>query len=152
MQVWILDSNIGKVTLNKDAPSDVDRVIREVKGLQHPIASREWLYKFMEDQGYSLGLRLWMGSNLVPDGQGKLKWGFNIEGASGETADMLRFYALSQVKQFAYMMLHLKCLLSTHCTRSDGTLHLVISQVPHLDPLVKHCGILWLRRIKCQHA
>ncbi|DBA71709.1 TPA: hypothetical protein ACH3X2_001158 [Trebouxia sp. C0005] len=87
-EVWILDSNIGKVTLNKDAPSDVDRVIREVKGLQHPIASREWLYKFMEDQGYSLGLRLWMGSNLVPDGQGKLKWGFNIEGAS----DMYQSY------------------------------------------------------------
>lgn len=87
-QVWILDSNIGKVTLNKDAPSDVDRVIMEIKGLQHPIASREWLYKFMEDQGYSLGLRLWMGSNLVPDGQGKLKWGFNIEGAS----DMYQSY------------------------------------------------------------
>jgi len=102
LQVWILDSNIGKVTLNKDAPSDVDRVIREIKGLQHPIASREWLYKFMEDQGYSLGLRLWMGSNLVPDGQGKLKWGFNIEGASGETANLFRLRALLQIQQFAY--------------------------------------------------
>jgi len=102
LQIWILDSNIGKVTLNKDAPSDVDRVIREIKGLQHPIASREWLYKFMEDQGYSLGLRLWMGSNLVPDGQGKLKWGFNIEGASGETANLFRLRALLQIQQFAY--------------------------------------------------
>ena len=128
MQVWILDSNIGKVTPNKDAPSDVDRVIKEIKGLQHPIASREWLYKFMEDQGYSLGLRLWMGSNLVPDGQGKLKWGFNIEGASGETANMLRFHLLLHVKQLAYNMLQSKCLLSTYCARSDETVHLVTSQ------------------------
>jgi hypothetical protein len=140
LQVWILDSNIGKVTPNKDAPSDVDRVIKEIKGLQHPIASREWLYKFMEDQGYSLGLRLWMGSNLVPDGQGKLKWGFNIEGASGETAHMLRFRALSQIKQFAYIMFQSKRLLSAYCARADETLHLVISQVPHLDPLVEHCN------------
>ncbi len=133
MQVWILDSNIGKVTLNKDAPSDVDRVIREIKGLQHPIASREWLYKFMEDQGYSLGLSLWMGSNLVPDGQGKLKWGFNIEGASGETAHMLRFRTLLQIKQYAHIMFQSKCMLSTYCARADETLRLVISQVPHLE-------------------
>lgn len=38
----------------------------------------------MEDRGYSIGLRLWMGSNLIPDGHGKLKWGFNIQGADGE--------------------------------------------------------------------
>lgn len=81
-QVWILDANIGKVTVDKDAPSDVDKIVTEISNLRPPIASREWLYKYMEDQGYSMGLRLWMGSNLVPDGQGKLKWGFNIDGAS----------------------------------------------------------------------
>ena len=84
LQTWILDANIGEVVLDKDAPSDVDKIIKEIKGLLPPIASREWLYKYMEDQGYSTGLRLWMGSNLVPDGQGKYKWGFNIEGADGE--------------------------------------------------------------------
>lgn len=87
MQVWILDTNIGKVTVDKDAPSDVDNIVKEIRHLHSPIASREWLYKYMEDRGYSTGLRLWMGSNLVPDGQGKLKWGFNIEGASGELAE-----------------------------------------------------------------
>ena len=88
-QVWILDANIGKVTVDKDAPSDVDKIVTEISNLRPPIASREWLYKYMEDQGYSMGLRLWMGSNLVPDGQGKLKWGFNIDGASGEFAELL---------------------------------------------------------------
>ena len=79
-----MDANIGKVTLNKDAPSDVDKIIKEIKDIPLPIASRDWLYKYMEDRGYSIGLRLWMGSNLVPDGHGKLKWGFNIQGADGE--------------------------------------------------------------------
>ncbi|KAL3139070.1 hypothetical protein ABBQ32_005867 [Trebouxia sp. C0010 RCD-2024] len=80
-QAWVLDANIGKVTLNKDAPSDVDKIIKEIKDIPLPIASRDWLYKYMEDRGYSIGLRLWMGSNLIPDGHGKLKWGFNIQGA-----------------------------------------------------------------------
>lgn len=80
----MLDANIGKVTLNKDAPSDVDKIIKEIKDIPLPIASREWLYNYMEDRGYSIGLRLWMGSNLIPDGHGKLKWGFNIQGADGE--------------------------------------------------------------------
>ena len=84
-QAWILDANIGKVTPDKDAPSDVDKIVQEIRKLHLPIASREWLYKYMEDAGYSEGLRLWMGSNLVPDGQGKYKWGFNIEGASGQS-------------------------------------------------------------------
>lgn len=83
MQAWVLDANIGKVVPDKDAPSDVDKIIKEIRSLSPPIASREWLYKYMEDKGYSQGLRLWMGSNLVPDGQGKLKWGFDIEGAIG---------------------------------------------------------------------
>lgn len=79
-----MDANIGKVTLNKDAPSDVDKIIKEIKDIPLPVASREWLYNYMEDRGYSIGLRLWMGSNLIPDGHGKLKWGFNIQGADGE--------------------------------------------------------------------
>ena len=91
VQAWILDANIGKVTPDKDAPSDVDKIVQEIRKLHPPIASREWLYKYMEDAGYSEGLRLWMGSNLVPDGQGKYKWGFNIEGASGRSAYHLVF-------------------------------------------------------------
>lgn len=89
LQTWVLDANIGEVVLDKDAPSDVDKIIKEIKSLQPPIASREWLYKYMEERGYSTGLRLWMGSNLVSDGQGKYKWGFNIQGADGEA--ILRF-------------------------------------------------------------
>ena len=69
---------------DKDAPSDVDKLFTEIQKLPAPIASREWLYTHMKGKGYSEGLRLWMGSNLVPDGQGKYKWGFNIEGASGQ--------------------------------------------------------------------
>ena len=84
-----MDANIGKVMLNKDAPSDVDKIIKEIKDIPLPIASREWLYSYMEDRGYSIGLRLWMGSNLVPDGRGKLKWGFNIQGADGEQQQAL---------------------------------------------------------------
>ena len=106
LQVWILDANIGKVIPDKDAPSDVDKVVKDIRGLQSPIASRDWLYKYMEDRGYSMGLRLWMGSNLVPDGQGKLKWGFNIEGASGELADVFR-------KQW-YVQLQVSSSLSGH--------------------------------------
>lgn len=83
MQAWVLDANIGKVTPDKDAPSDVDKIIKEIRSLTPPIASREWLYKYMGDKGYSTGLQLWMGSNLVPDGQGKLRWGFDIDGAIG---------------------------------------------------------------------
>lgn len=83
MQAWILDANIGKVTPDKDAPSDVDHIIKEIRSLTPPIVSREWLYKYMGDKGYSSSLQLWMGSNLVPDGQGKLKWAFNIDGAIG---------------------------------------------------------------------
>ena len=83
MQAWVLDANIGKVTLDKDAPSDVDKIIKEIRSLTPPIASREWLYKYMGDKGYSKGLQLWMGSNLVPDRHGKLRWGFDIDGAIG---------------------------------------------------------------------
>lgn len=92
---------------DKDAPSDVDKVVKDIRGLQPPIASRDWLYKYMEDRGYSMGLRLWMGSNLVPDGQGKLKWGFNIEGASGELADAFRkqWFVLLHVSSSTFDMI-----------------------------------------------
>lgn len=33
-------------------------------------------------QGFSVGLREWLGSSLIPDGKGQLKWAFNISGAA----------------------------------------------------------------------
>ena len=82
MQTWVLDVSIGKS--DKHAPTDVDNIVAEIRRLQAPIVSRERLYDYIEQRGYSLGFRMWMGSNLVSDGQGRLKWGFNVEGANGK--------------------------------------------------------------------
>ena len=45
--------------------------------------SREALYRQMEASGFSLGLRQWMGSNLVPaqGTGGGMEWVFNLPGA-----------------------------------------------------------------------
>ncbi|KAK9811190.1 hypothetical protein WJX73_009216 [Symbiochloris irregularis] len=78
-QVWVLDSGLGK---SSSKVTDVDRVLEEISEVQLPLASREALYDHMEKSGFSLGLRQWMGSNLVParGGQG-LEWAFDLEGA-----------------------------------------------------------------------
>ena len=79
-QVWVLDSAVGRA--GKQKGTDVDRVMAEISKVPMPIASREALYSHMEAAGFTLGLRQWMGSNLVPakGGQG-LQWAFNLQGA-----------------------------------------------------------------------
>ena len=39
---------------------------------------REWLYKHLEEQGFSPGFRQWMGSNLRAE-NGQFSWTFNIK-------------------------------------------------------------------------
>lgn len=87
-QVWVLDSMIGKAPASSEA-SDVGRVLDEIGNVQLPVASREDLYKQMEAAGFSLGLRQWMGSNLIENRQlGGLEWMFNL----AEARDMYRSY------------------------------------------------------------
>jgi hypothetical protein len=79
VQVWILDSPLGKWT--SDRPTDTDKVINEILNIPLPVPSRRWLYQYMAQRGYSEAITQWLGSNLVPD-NGGLKWAFNISGAS----------------------------------------------------------------------
>lgn len=86
MQVWVLDSAVGKS--GGQLPTDVDNVMAEITKVELPVISREALYKQMEAAGFSLGLRQWMGSNLVPARKGKgYEWAFNLKGAE----DMYRY-------------------------------------------------------------
>jgi len=67
-QAWILDSVVGAVKVGKDEPTDVSRVLDEVESIPLPVPSREWLYERLKSQGFSLGFRQWMGSNLTAKG------------------------------------------------------------------------------------
>jgi hypothetical protein len=78
-QVWVLDSNVGPVTRDS---GDVERVIEHVKHIPLPVPSRDWLDGHLAQKGLSLALRAWLASNLVPDGHGAWKWGFNIQGVA----------------------------------------------------------------------
>ena len=81
----MLDSPIGKQSPSR--VTDVDRVLEAAANVPLPIASREALYSHMDAVGFSLGLRQWLGSNLVPAaGSRGLRWAFNLEGV----ADMYR--------------------------------------------------------------
>lgn len=79
-QVWILDAQPNALPRNTD--SDVDKVIREIEQIPLPVPTRKWLYDYMQQRGYSLGLAQWLGSNLAPDDRGNLRWAFNISGAA----------------------------------------------------------------------
>ena len=46
-----------------------------------PVESREALYKRMREQGFSIGLQHWMGSNLTPGPDQGLVWAFDLAGA-----------------------------------------------------------------------
>ncbi len=79
LQVWVLDSTVGR---SGSTDTDVDNVMTEIGKVPLPVPSRDALYKHMEAAGFSLGLRQWMGSNLVPaEGGTGLRWIFNLEGA-----------------------------------------------------------------------
>ena len=56
------------------------QVINEILGIALPVPSREWLYKYMTDRGYSTAIQQWLGSNLVGT-RGGFKWAFDISGA-----------------------------------------------------------------------
>ncbi|GMH43434.1 hypothetical protein BSKO_11356 [Bryopsis sp. KO-2023] len=90
-QVWVLDSQPGKVPAEFTATSDVDKVLDAVKGIPEPVDSRDWLYKHMQGQGFSLGLAQWLGSNLHGKADHPLRWMFNVAGAS----DMYESYKMT---------------------------------------------------------
>ena len=50
--------------------------IQDQQSLSMPC--REWLYKHLEERGFSSGFRQWMGSNLVAD-KGQFSWTFDIK-------------------------------------------------------------------------
>ncbi|KAK9815258.1 hypothetical protein WJX72_000795 [[Myrmecia] bisecta] len=90
-KVWVLDAAIGASPAGKVMPraeSDVEKVVKQLSSIPMPIPSREWLYDYLGQRSYSPGLAQWLGSNLVPIGDGQYRWAFNIKGA----ADMLDSY------------------------------------------------------------
>ena len=56
------------------------------------------LCRHLDEQGFSEALSLWLGSNLVPNGQGKLTWSFNVHGAKDmfESYNSLDYWGLLQ--------------------------------------------------------
>ena len=73
------------------------------------------LRRYLDERGFSEALRLWLGSNLVPDGQGKLTWSFNVHGAKDmfESYNSLDYWGLLQDPPAG-------CILNVvHAERSD---------------------------------
>ncbi|KAI3436152.1 hypothetical protein D9Q98_002209 [Chlorella vulgaris] len=88
--VWVLDARPTAMLGNPDgATRDVQHVLESVRGIQVPLASREELYRLLGEQGFSKSLQQWLGSSLVRDGDGRLTWQFNVEGAAAMFADYL---------------------------------------------------------------
>mmetsp|Transcript_1895 Transcript_1895/g.5548 ORF Transcript_1895/g.5548 Transcript_1895/m.5548 type:complete len:333 (-) Transcript_1895:642-1640(-) len=78
-QMWVLDSNPG--LLPKDT-GDVALVMESISHLKGPMASRDAMMVRLEELGFSEGLRLWLGSNMVADkARGGLRWTFDLAGA-----------------------------------------------------------------------
>lgn len=77
-QVWVLDSPVGKWT--SEVPTDTDKVINEIISIPLPVPSRQWLYDYMTERGYSEPIQQWLGSNLVPSNSRGFKWAFDISG------------------------------------------------------------------------
>ena len=63
-----------------------------------PEAAFPVLCRRLDEQGFSKALSLWLGSNLVPNGQGKLTWSFNVHGAKDmfESYNSLDYWGLLQ--------------------------------------------------------
>ena len=82
-QAWVLDASIGR-TETTGRSTDVDRVIGQLAHIPTPIASREWLYDYLSERGYTSGLQHWLGSNLLPlkNGAKGYRWAFDITGAA----------------------------------------------------------------------
>jgi len=79
LQVWVLDSPLGETNGLNGKASDTDQVINEILGIPLPVPSREWLYEYMTERGYSTAIQQWLGSNLVGT-RGGFRWAFNISG------------------------------------------------------------------------
>lgn len=83
-QAWLLDSDPGPMPFSADR--DVDTVLREVRGIPLPLASRAALTTAMQEKGFSQGLIQWLGSNLIPidshDPSKGMAWAFNLDGAA----------------------------------------------------------------------
>ena len=81
LQVWVLDSPLGETNGVNGQHSDTDKVISEILAIPLPVPSREWLYSYMTERGYSTAIQQWLGSNLIGT-RGGFKWAFDISGAS----------------------------------------------------------------------
>lgn len=79
--VWVLDSKPGLVNPTQGVSRDVLRVLNQVESIPLPVPSREWLYRYLDEAGFSKGLQQWLGSNLVQAGKHEYEWIFNLEGA-----------------------------------------------------------------------
>ncbi|KXZ45178.1 hypothetical protein GPECTOR_57g468 [Gonium pectorale] len=65
-QLWVLDSQPGKVSAEQDAGTGVSRVLREVQSVPLPIPSRAWLLQHLRSRGLSEALAAWLASSTVP--------------------------------------------------------------------------------------
>ena len=81
LQVWVLDSPLGETNGVNGQHSDTEKVINEILAIPLPVPSREWLYSYMTDRGYSTAIQQWLGSNLVGT-RGGFKWAFEISGVA----------------------------------------------------------------------
>ena len=81
---WMLDSAPFKIDdVTSGTSADVLRVLETLRGIQLPVVSREYLYKFLAHKGFSESLQQWMGSNLIQNENGDgYVWGFNLEGVT----------------------------------------------------------------------
>ena len=75
----MLDSPLGETNGVNGQSSDTDKVINEILGISLPVPTREWLYSYMTERGYSTAIQQWLGSNLVGT-RGGFKWAFDISG------------------------------------------------------------------------
>lgn len=81
VQVWVLDSPLGETNGVSGRHSDTEKVINEILAIPLPVPTRDWLYSYMTERGYSTAIQQWLGSNLVGT-RGGFKWAFNITGDS----------------------------------------------------------------------
>ena len=85
-QCWVLDSVPGPARGDTD-DGEVSRVLRALRAVPLPIASRQALVDRLVGQGFSLGLSRWMTTNLQAAAGGGLTWRFALDAVEALIGD-----------------------------------------------------------------
>eukprot|EP00201_Polytomella_parva_P014919 CAMPEP_0175059434 /NCGR_PEP_ID=MMETSP0052_2-20121109/12431_1 /TAXON_ID=51329 ORGANISM="Polytomella parva, Strain SAG 63-3" /NCGR_SAMPLE_ID=MMETSP0052_2 /ASSEMBLY_ACC=CAM_ASM_000194 /LENGTH=432 /DNA_ID=CAMNT_0016324985 /DNA_START=195 /DNA_END=1493 /DNA_ORIENTATION=+ len=82
-QVWVLDSQPGKISDEQDRSNGVSLVLQTVHDIKLPVPNRQWLIDHLASLKFTPALSAWLASNLVPSPKSDgFHWAFDPRGAA----------------------------------------------------------------------